>query len=73
MIKLHQRLTHGRVYYADDNPYPGDDAARLEAVCDVHEDNKGGGFNLLHFDKVEYLARGQVRAIWTKTIFERVR
>lgn len=73
MVKIGQRLTHGKVYYEDESPYPGDDEARLEAVIDVHEDNKGGGFNLLDFQKQEYVGKGQVRATWTKTIFERVR
>lgn len=74
MISIRDHLTHGRCYYEDGtNGYPGDDAARFEAVCDVHEQNRGGGFNLLDFEAVRYVARGPIDATWTRTTFQRVR
>lgn len=73
MIRIGQRLKHGKTYYADDLPYPGDSVARLLAVTDVHMDNAGGGFALRSFRKVTYLDRSGIPATWTQTTFERVR
>jgi hypothetical protein len=73
MVPIQAKIIHGQSYYPDLNPYPGDDEARLNAVCDVHEYNPRGGFNLRGFEVVRYTARGPIEAVWTKTTFERVR
>lgn len=70
-IKVDQIINYGRVYYQEE-PFPGEDVARVQCSRELHRQNPGMLFQCTGFEANAYLTQ-HGEAVWVKAKFQRVR